>query len=563
VTKPTIRRRSGRPILTTLATALIAVSTTVWVTAQAASQAESSLAQTVSSAIPGEAAPLRYNNRTITVLHATVLSRSPAERAAAAAHLLDSLTDAELQGRVGTRPFHGATMISVGNRDVFAILPLDVNPLTGETQETKAADAAVRLRQAIDEAVELRTPHRMLRATALALGATLLVAGLFWGMARLHRVLSVRLTSSTERRLERLTSGDTQLVRLSHASDLLNYAITALSVVVALFLTYSWLTFVLRRFPYTRPWGESLRSFLLDRVSTLALKLVSTFPDLFTVLVIALAIRFTVRLVRAIFEAVEAERITIPYVFPETAQTTRRLVSTLLWLLGLVAAYPYLPGSQTDAFKGVSVFVGLVISLGSSGIVNQMMSGLTMTYSRAVRLGDFVRMGDVEGTVTQLGALSTKVKTPRGEEVTIPNALVMSDVTTNYSRLAATEGVYVPTTVSIGYDTPWRQVQALLLLAAGRTPGVREQPKPVVRQSALEDFAVLYTLMVCLERPQQRGPVLDALHANIQDAFNEYGVQIMSPNYEADPEGRKVVPPERWYAAPAGPPAATEQIAGH
>ena len=129
----------------------------------------------------------------------------------------------------------------------------------------------------------------------------------------------------------------------------------------------------------------------------------------------------------------------------------------------------------------------------------------------------------------------------------------MSQVTTNYSRFSDSEGVFVPTSLTIGYDTPWRQVQALLLLAAGRTPGVRTEPKPVVRQTALQDFYVQYTLLVCLESPQQRSPTLDALHANILDAFNEYGVQITSPNYEADPEGRKIVPVDQWYAAPAGP----------
>jgi small-conductance mechanosensitive channel len=220
--------------------------------------------------------------------------------------------------------------------------------------------------------------------------------------------------------------------------------------------------------------------------------------------------------------------------------------------MGLVLAYPYLPGSNSDAFKGMSVFLGVVLSIGSSGIVNQMMSGLTITYSRAVRPGDWVKMGDVEGTVIQVGVLSIKVKTARREEVTIPNAVVMSQVTTNYSRFADTEGVFVPTSVTIGYDTPWRQVQALLLLAAERTPGVRRDPKPVVRQTALQDFYVQYVLLVCLDSPQQRFLTLDALHANIQDAFNEYGVQIMSPNYEADPEGRKVVPVDQWYAAPAG-----------
>jgi small-conductance mechanosensitive channel len=178
------------------------------------------------------------------------------------------------------------------------------------------------------------------------------------------------------------------------------------------------------------------------------------------------------------------------------------------------------------------------------------MSSFMITYSRALRLGDYVRVGDIEGTVTHVGMLSTKVKTPRREEVTIPNAVLVSHTTTNFSRFAESEGVYVPTPVTIGYDAPWRQVEALLLMAAERTPGVRREPNPVVFQTALQDFYVQYTLLVSLERPDRRGPVLNTLHANIQDAFNEYGVQIMSPNYEADPAAPKIVPKDRWFDAP-------------
>jgi small-conductance mechanosensitive channel len=519
-------------------------------TAQTQAARQPSFAAIIASATPGEPADLVYQNRTITTLRATVLSRQPAERVSAAARVLDNLVGAGQVGPIATRPVDEAMVISVGARDVFAILPLDVNELAGETVEAAAATAAGRLQLALVESTELRTPARLLRAAATALAATLLAAGLLWLLTRLHRGLSTRLQQSAERRLQRLAAGDSQLVRLSRAADLFRHAVTLASAVAAVLVAYSWLTFVLRRFPYTRPWGESMRGFMFDRISTLVLMFVGTLPNLFTAVLIFLAIRFVVRLLHTVFAAVESGQLSLPYVYPETAQTTRRLVSTLLWLLGLVAAYPYLPGSGSDAFKGISVFVGLVISLGSSGIVNQMMSGLTLTYSRALRLGEFVRIGDVDGTVTQLGALSTKVRTVRGEEVTLPNALVMSYVTTNYSRFAS-EGVYVPTTVTIGYDTPWRQVRALLLLAAGRTPGVRPQPAPTVIQSALQDFYVVYTLLVCLEHPQQRPRVLDALHASIQDAFNEYGVQIMSPNYEADPEARKIVPPDQWYSAPA------------
>jgi len=236
---------------------------------------------------------------------------------------------------------------------------------------------------------------------------------------------------------------------------------------------------------------------------------------------------------------------------PETAQPTRRLITAGTWLFAIVVAYPYLPGSETEAFKGVSVFVGLMFTLGSAGIVQHVMSGFMITYSRALRVGDFVKIGEVEGTVTHLGILSTKVRTPRREEITIPNAVVTATTTIDYSRFAQTDGVMTPTSVTIGYDAPWRQVEALLIGAAERTPGVRREPRPIVIQAALEDFYVKYVLMVCLEQQERKALTLHHLHANIQDLFNEHGVQIMSPNYEADPAAPKVVAKKDWYAAPA------------
>ena len=259
-------------------------------------------------------------------------------------------------------------------------------------------------------------------------------------------------------------------------------------------------------------------------------------------------VRFVVRLIQLFFKAVEQQRVEVSWLHPDTAQPSRRLVTALLWVFAAVMAYPYLPGSGTDAFKGASVFLGVVLSLVSSGLVNQVMSNFMITYSRALHVNDYVRVSDVEGTVIHLGVLSTKLRTPRGEEVTIPNAVVISNTTTNYSKH---DGVYVATNVTIGYDTPWRQVQSLLLMAAERTPSVLSNPAPKVRQSELQDFYVKYTLLVCPERAERRHEMMSALHANILDAFNEYGVQIMSPNYEMDPDAPKIVPRDRWHAEPA------------
>lgn len=324
---------------------------------------------------------------------------------------------------------------------------------------------------------------------------------------------------------------------------------------LALVAAYSWLAFVLTRFPESAAVGSTLDSYLWNTAAQLGLGVMQAVPGLLTVALVFLGTRFLTRLVATFFEAVEAGEVDLPGLHADTAQPTRRIATGLLWLFALVAAYPYLPGSDSNAFKGVSVLAGLMLSLGSSGLVNQAMSGLVLMYARALRLGDYVRIGDVEGTVTEVGMLSTKVRTTKREEVTIPNALLVSQVTQNFSRLEGDGGVIVHTTVTIGYDTPWRQVHALLELAASRTDGVRRDPRPFVLQLGLADFYPQYQLNVHLEHAHDRIPVLSVLHANIQDAFNEHGVQIMSPHYLADPATPKVVPPREWRRPPATPDA--------
>jgi small-conductance mechanosensitive channel len=513
-----------------------------------------SLAQTAveSATVDAPAATLAFENRPIVEFRATVLSRTPAMRAAAAERFLRDFANQPGLERVVTRPLAGAVLVRVGTVDAFAIVPADLDPLGTGTIENAAWRAAASLQLALDEADELRSPWRIAKSAGWALLATLALVVLLRLLARGNRWAVMRITRATDRQLQRLPGGE--VVRASHLPGFLRTLLTLMFVAGGLLVVYSWLSYVLRRFPYTRPWGEALRGFLFERLAQFGESMLGAIPDLFTVALIVVVTRFVVNLDGVLFEAVERERASLPWVHPDTAQITRRLTTALLWLFALALAFPHLPGSDTEAFKGVSVFVGLMVSLGSSGIVNQAMSGLTMTYSRALKKGDFVKIGDVEGTVTHMGMLSTKLKTLYKEELTIPNAVVISTVTTNYSRLQREEGVMVPTSITIGYDAPWRQVHALLLLAAERTPGIRREPPPVVRQAGLRDFYVEYTLLVCLEDPASKGVVLDVLHANIQDAFNEYGVQIMSPNYEADPNGPKIVPRDQWFAAPASAP---------
>lgn len=511
---------------------------------------------TIQAEPSGESATLTYFNRPIVVLRARVLARGPAERAAGAARILEGLASQGVTGPVDAQPFEPGFLIRVGTRVVVGLAPPDVDDLSGDTLEGITRETVARLQQALTEAHEARTPGVLLRAGALALIA--LTAGLLalWGISRGRRAGAQRLIDLSEKTAARTGVASAEALRTTRVFEVERRFVNAVALLLNALIIYAVVTFVLRRFPYTRPWGESMRGFLIETAQSLGLSAAHAFPGFFTVVLILVLARLFTRLIAAYFNAVEAGRLASPpWMHPETAQPTRRLITAGTWLFAIVVAYPYLPGSETEAFKGVSVFVGLMFTLGSAGIVQHVMSGFMITYSRALRVGDFVKIGEVEGTVTHIGILSTKVRTPRREEITIPNAVVTAQTTVDYSRFAPGEGVMTPTSVTIGYDAPWRQVQALLIAAAERTPGIRREPRPTVIQAALEDFYVKYVLLVSLEQQDRKALALNELHANIQDLFNEHGVQIMSPNYEADPAAPKVVAKKDWYAAPAAQPA--------
>jgi len=397
----------------------------------------------------------------------------------------------------------------------------------------------------------MRAPSRMTRAVLLSLAITAVLAGLLWLLRRLDRVVARRFADLTERRLAGKSAGvalvASQLVDVGYRAVRIALAATALALV------YLWLANVLRRFPYTRPWGESLRALLVTQLSALGATLVDAAPGLFAVALIIVVARWASKAVGLLFDSVERGRLTLPGVYPDTAPPTRRLIIAGVWMSALAMAYPYVPGSDTDGVKGISVFIGVVLSFGSTGVIQHLLAGLMLTYARAAHVGDFARIGDVEGTIMQIGPLATKMRTPFGEEVTIPNAVVVSQTLTNYTTNGGS-AAYLPTSVTIGYDTPWRQVEALLLAAAHRTTGLRDAPPATVWRVSLDDYYVKYTLLVAPEDPRHRAEVRDRLHGHILDAFNEHGVQIMSPNYEADPEQPAIVPRDQWYAAPATPP---------
>ena len=500
----------------------------------------------------GDTFTLTFFNRDIVVLRARVRGRSPRERASGAAHLLRELAAQRITGPVEAHSLESGTLITVASRFVLAITESDIDYLSGETRDTVTKAAIARLRVALGEAEEARTAATLTRSTVFAIGLLVLAVLALWALARIRKFSIARLTEVARRTLERTELAAIAGIRASQLLDFQRRFINTTIAIVGLVTMYLTVALILRLFPYTRPWGESMGGFILASAQRVVLGIVRAAPNVFMVVLIAIVARIAVRGVGFWCDAIEQGRARVKWLYPETIRPTRRILMALVWLFAAIMAYPYIPASETDAFKGVSVFIGLLMTLGSSGLVNQIMSGFMLTYSRALRVGDFVRIGDVEGTVVQMGVLSTKIQTVRHEDVTIPNAVVVSQTTTDYSRSRA-DGVYASTDVTIGYDVPWRQVRSMLLIAAERTEGIRREPSPQVLQTALEDFYVRYTLLVCPERQELRQAMLNELHGHIQDLFNEFGVQIMTPTYEGDPDTPKLVAKRNWFVAPAQP----------
>ena len=502
---------------------------------------------------PADEAMLELWNRPIVVLRATIGDRTPTVRAKWMADRISELPLELLHKDLTSSPFsnvHGSGIeLELGGTPTIRLYAADLDPESDETLEQAANAAAARLREALAARAEQGDASLRLRGVLLALGASALFVLLLTAIVRSRRFLTARLFLASEAPLKRVSRLGLDLRRYALLSA--KYAVDGFAFGLGALLAYLWLTFVFVQFPYSAPWGGRLGGYLLELVRFIGSGILESIPAFFTVIVILLVTRAVTRVVEEFFAAVQQGRFQTPWFESETAEATRRIVVAVIWVFALSAAFPFIPGSDSAAFRGIGVLAGVMLSLGSAGIVNQAMSGLVIVYSRAFREGEYVKVGDYEGTVVRRGSLSTKLRNVSNEEVTLPNGVVTGSAIVNYTRLAGGSGALVSATVTIGYDAPWRQVHALLELAASRTPGLRKTPPPYVVQQALSDFYVEYQLVVYAERSEDRPLALSRLHAEIQDAFNEHGVQIMSPHFLGQPGAAVVVPREKWRAPPA------------
>ena len=501
--------------------------------------------------LPANEAHIEFWNRVIAVQRGTLGGATAQERAERAEEHLDDLPLNVSASEIELRP------VKIENQDGFVFMCrgrvlffLGTNDLDKESGETldQASRAAL---HDLTEALQARIADRswpVIRAgvlfTVIGLAVLLLFCTVLWKIQS-RLLLFVHVRQGLFPAGLRVFGFDL----LPYLAAILRVLLRLLGWMLTLIAIYLWATLSLRRFPYTEPWGNEAGHYVLQLLRELANTVVYSIPGLLAVFFIFVATRWVVRLGNTLFEQIATGRISVSWMDADVAKATQRIFAAIAWIFAVVVAYPYIPGSHTDAFKGISVFVGLVVSLGSTGIINQIMSGLFVVYSKALKTGEWVKVNDTEGEVLEVGLLAAKIRTIERQEVTIPNSVLVATSTTNYTRL----GMVLNATVTIGYDAPWRQVHALLLRAADRTPYLRKNPEPYVVQRALSDFYVAYTLVARLEDERHRIESLSALNSQIQDAFNEFGVQIMSPHYMEQPDASVVIPPAKWHAPPSDP----------
>lgn len=495
-------------------------------------------------------ATLEYNFRPVITFRTLFAGATPEVRVQRALARIDKLTPAQMDEPVEQTPIviDGVKGIGlrIGDTPLLNVLAGDLDPEEKLTLEQAARNVQLALGEALRSESEQRRPALLLKGVALTLVATVAAFGALWLVRRSARLMVDRLQRVIERE-----DGAARWRWARHGWLLVQRLAQLVMLLLWLSIADLWLTFVLARFPLTEPLGKRLGAFIFALLGELGSGIVNSLPGLTTVLVILFLTKALNDAITSFFKAVKEGRAQLPGLHKETVSATHRIVSVLVWGFGVAVAYPFIPMSSSDAFKGLSVMFGFMLTLGSAGVVTQLMSGLVLVYSRALSVGDFVDIGGTVGVVSELGVLSTKIIDMRNEEVTIPNAVLVGNSIRNYSRLAGERGTLVSTKVTIGYDSPWRQVHAMLIAAAEQTPGLRGAPKPFVYQRALGDFYVEYELFAYMDLPLNRVPVLSALHGNIQDQFNSYGVQIMSPHFMEQPDKDVIVPPAKWYAPPA------------
>ena len=414
----------------------------------------------------------------------------------------------------------------------------------GRTRDQLAAD---KRHIVVDKLKDMKKEHSLWQLGKRILFFVLVLVGqylLFWATTWLFKKLKIRIQRLKDTKLKPISIQDYELLDtqkqvnlLIFLANILRYAFMLLQLVLTVPLLFS-------IFPQTEKLAYQIFSYIWNPVKSIFGGVIDYIPNLFTIFVICLAVKYLVRLVHYLATEVQSDRLKLNGFYPDWAMSTFHIIRFLLYAFMIAMIYPYLPGSDSGVFQGISVFVGLIVSLGSSTVIGNIIAGLVITYMRPFKLGDRIKLNDTTGNVIEKTPLVTRIRTPKNELVTIPNSFIMSSHTVNYSASARTYGLIIHAEVSIGYDVPWRKVHSLLLKAAQATQGVAADPEPFVLETELQDWYPVYQINAYITEADQLAQIYSNLYQSIQDVFAEADVEIMSPHYMAVRDGNETTIPK-------------------
>jgi small-conductance mechanosensitive channel len=455
--------------------------------------------------------------------------------------LADSIAAVEVEG---------VTRIMAGKEPVMAITQSDLS-VERLTADEAAALYTQQIRKAVSDYRSVRNQGILARALLHSAGWTVVLIGGLIVFLKLYRRLWAYLEGRYKGKLDSLRTKSLDIVSERTFWGPFRLVLRAVRFVIVAVIVYTYIELVLGSFPWTRFIAVEILDWVETPLQVAGQTIIDEIPNLIFLAIAWFITRVVLHAIQIFFARVETKAIAISGFDPEWSMPTYNLVRVAVVAFAIIVCYPYVPGSDSEAFKGISIFIGVIVSLGSSSAVSNLVAGYMLIYRRAFKAGDLVQINDVRGVVTERRLQVTHLRTAKNEEIIIPNSTIINSSVTNYSTAAKETGLILHTQVTIGYDTPWRQVNAMLLLAAERTDGILKEPKPFVWQRSLDDFFVTYELNAYTDNPRGMLRLYSDLHRHILDAFNEHGVQITSPHYEGDPANLKVVPKEKWYSTPA------------
>lgn len=381
-----------------------------------------------------------------------------------------------------------------------------------------------------------------------AIAVIVLLIVLIWALFKGSRWVKLKLLKAWETRIDKLAAQGAPVVYAHRLLPLVTGLLRIVRVIMIIILVYLALPVLFFIFPSSKPIAVQLLGYVVTPFKSILLAIVHYIPNLLTITVIYIVTRYIVKLVKFIANEIAQGNFTINGFYAEWALPTYNIIRVLLFAFMFVVIFPYLPGSDSKIFQGVTVFLGILFSLGSSSAISNMVAGIVLTYMRPYKIGDRIKVGEVMGDVIEKNLLVTRLRTIKNEDITIPNATILSGHTVNYSTVAKTMGLVLNTTVTIGYDVPWQTVHNLLISAAEATEGIMADKKPFVLQTGLNDFNVSYQLNAYTALSNQMAAIYSRLHQNIQDKFNEAGVEIMSPHYTSLRDGNHIQIPDEYVA---------------